>query len=77
MANLKLCKGHRHLLEAVGLLRAAGQPARLVPAGDRGRQDALAGQARRVGTDVRFLGAQPDVGPLLTRADVVILPSLQ
>ena len=61
IANFKLRKGHRHLLE--GLLRAAGQPARLVPMGDRGRQDALAGQARRVGTDVRFLGAQPDVGP--------------
>jgi glycosyltransferase involved in cell wall biosynthesis len=77
IANLKLRKGHQHLLEAVGLLQAAGQPCRLVPAGDGDRQDAFAGQARRVGTDVRFLGAQPDVGQLLTRADAVILPSLQ
>lgn len=76
IANLKAYKGHRHLLEAIALLHARNRPCTLVLAGDGDQGPALEQQAARLGIDVRFLGACTEVGPLLARADVVVLPSL-
>jgi L-malate glycosyltransferase len=76
VANLKPYKGHRHLLDAVALLQARGRPCTVLLAGDGEERQALERQAARLGADVRFLGATPGTGPLLARADVVVLPSL-
>ena len=76
VANLKACKGHRDLLQAVGHLQARGRPCTLLLAGDGDERQALERQAARLGIDVRFLGACRAVGPLLARADVVVHPSL-
>ena len=76
VANLKAYKGHQYLLQAAARLRAGGRPCTLVLAGDGGERPALERQARELNLDVRFLGACTDVGPLFTRADVVVLPSL-
>jgi len=75
VANLKRYKGHRHLLDAVALLRP-GLPCMLALAGAGPERPALERQADRLGVDVRFLGARTDVHRLLARADVVVLPSL-
>jgi glycosyltransferase involved in cell wall biosynthesis len=76
VANLKEYKGHRYLLEAAALLRAEGRSCTLVLAGEGPERPALERQARELGLDVRLLGACAQVGPLLTRADVFVLPSL-
>jgi glycosyltransferase involved in cell wall biosynthesis len=76
VANLKVYKGHRHLLQAVGQLRARGRPCTLLLAGDGEERQALERQASWLGIDVRFLGASGNIGSLLARADVVVLPSL-
>ena len=76
VANLKACKGHQYLLEATARLRAGGRPCTLVLAGEGGERPALERQARQLRLDVRFLGACAQIGPLLARADVVVLPSL-
>lgn len=76
VANLKAYKGHQYLLEAAGRLRAGGRPCTLVLAGDGGERPALERQARQLRLDVRFLGACTEVGPLFTRADIIVLPSL-
>jgi L-malate glycosyltransferase len=76
VANLKTDKGHRHLLEAVARLGERGRPCTLALAGEGPRRAALERQAVRLGIDVRFLGARTDVERLLSRADVVVLPSL-
>jgi glycosyltransferase involved in cell wall biosynthesis len=76
IANLKKYKGHQYLLEAAALLGARGTPCTLVLAGDGECRAALERQARQLRLDVRFLGSCAEVGPLLARADVVVLPSL-
>ena len=76
VANLKAYKGHEHLLRAAALLRTRGRPCTLVLAGEGERRPELERQARQLRLDVRFLGACTEVGPLLARADVVVLPSL-
>jgi L-malate glycosyltransferase len=76
VANLKAYKGHPYLLKAVARLCAGGRPCTLVLAGEGGERPALARQARQLNLDVRFLGACTEVGPLFTRADIVVLPSL-
>lgn len=77
VANLKVYKGHRHLLEATARLRARGLPCTLLLAGDGPERGALEQQAARLSIDVRFLGVRTDVERLLARADVVVLPSLE
>jgi glycosyltransferase involved in cell wall biosynthesis len=77
VANLKQCKGHRYLLEAVDRLRANGHPCTLLLAGKGPERQSLERQAARLRIDVRFLGQCQDVCPLLARADVVALPSLE
>jgi L-malate glycosyltransferase len=76
VANLKAYKGHEYLLEAGALLRARGRPCTLVLAGEGEQRPQLEHQARQLHLDVRFLGASTEVGPLLARADVVVLPSV-
>jgi glycosyltransferase involved in cell wall biosynthesis len=76
IANLKAYKGHEHLLRAAALLRARGRPCTLLLAGEGEQRPKLERQARQLRLDVRFLGACTEVGPLLARADVVVLPSV-
>lgn len=76
VANLKPWKGHRHLLDAVALLRARGRPCTVLLAGEGEERQALERQAAQLGADIRFLGATLGTGGLLARADVVVLPSL-
>jgi glycosyltransferase involved in cell wall biosynthesis len=77
VANLKPCKGHSHLLEALSLLQGKGRPCTLVLAGEGGERHALECRAARLGIDARFLGECEDVRSLLARADVVAHPSLE
>jgi glycosyltransferase involved in cell wall biosynthesis len=77
VANLISYKGHRYLLEAVARLRMRGSPCTLALVGEGPERPALEHQAARLGIDVRFLGIRTDIGRLLTRADVVVLASLQ
>ena len=76
VANLKAYKGHRHLLDAMARLQAAGSPCTLVLAGEGDQRAALEQQAAGLAIDMRLLGARIDVGNLLARANVVVLPSL-
>ncbi|MEU6221635.1 glycosyltransferase [Streptomyces sp. NPDC047022] len=76
VANLKVHKGHRHLLEACAALRRGGDPCTLVLIGDGPERAGLQRMARRLDLDVRFLGARTDVAGYLARADAVVLPSL-
>lgn len=77
VANLIAYKGHRHLLDAMAVLRARGTPCTLLLAGDGPERDALRAQAARLAVDVRLLGARRDVPALLARADAVVLASLE
>jgi glycosyltransferase involved in cell wall biosynthesis len=76
VANLRSYKGHRYLLEAAARLRERGRPCTLALAGEGPEQESLERQAAMLGLDVRFLGARTDIGALLARADVAVLPSL-
>jgi glycosyltransferase involved in cell wall biosynthesis len=75
LANLRPCKGHADLLDAVALLRDRGTDVTVVLAGDGPQRPRLTSQATALGLDVRFLGSRTDVNALLARADVVVLPS--
>jgi L-malate glycosyltransferase len=77
VGNLIAYKGHRHLLDAVARLRSHGTACTLVLVGDGPERLALEHRAERLGVDVRFLGVRTDIGPLLSRADVVVLASLE
>ena len=77
VANLKAYKGHRHLLDAMAQLRATGSPCTLALVGEGDQRAALEYQVGLLGIDVRLLGTRTDVGQLMARADVVVLPSLQ
>jgi L-malate glycosyltransferase len=77
VANLRGCKGHRYLLEAMGRLQRDGRPCTLLLAGEGQERQSLECQAAGLRIDVRFLGQCHDVRPLLARADVVAHPSLR
>jgi L-malate glycosyltransferase len=77
VANLRRCKGHRYLLEAMARLRRDGRPCTLLLAGEGQERPSLERQAAALRTDVRFLGQCQDVRPLLARAHVVAHPSLE
>jgi L-malate glycosyltransferase len=77
VANLISYKGHRHLLDAVALLKTRGLACTLALAGEGPERAALRRQAEWLGIDVRFLGLRTDIGRLLARADAVVLPSLR
>jgi glycosyltransferase involved in cell wall biosynthesis len=77
VANLKAYKGHHYLLEAVARLQSQGRPCTLLLAGDGEARVELEHHAAQLKLDARFLGQSTQVGRLLARADVVVLPSLQ
>jgi glycosyltransferase involved in cell wall biosynthesis len=78
VAQLAPCKGHAHLLEAVGTVAQQRPDVQLVLAGDGPLRAPLEDQARRLGIDgrVHFLGHRRDVPDLLAAADLFVLPSL-
>jgi glycosyltransferase involved in cell wall biosynthesis len=76
VANLRAVKGHRHLLDAVALLRDRGTEVTVALAGDGPLRADLAARAAEHDLDVRFLGRRTDVAALLARADVLVSASL-
>jgi len=76
VANLHWYKGHHHLISAVRLLREHELFCTLVLVGDGPERAALERQAYAMSVDARFLGSRDAVEPLLSRADVCVLPSL-
>ncbi|WP_256862537.1 glycosyltransferase [Microbispora sp. GKU 823] len=76
VANLRSSKGHKYLIEAMGLLEERGIAGTLLLVGDGVEREGLEEQARRLSADIRFLGLRQDVAALLRRADVFVLPSV-
>jgi glycosyltransferase involved in cell wall biosynthesis len=76
-ARLEEQKGHDVLLDALAEVRRRGLEWVVACAGDGSCRAALEQRARALGIEgsVRFLGALDDIGPLLTAADAVVLPS--
>jgi glycosyltransferase involved in cell wall biosynthesis len=78
VGNLYPVKGHRHLIDALGLL-AERYPSLHVAICGRGHlRDTLAGRALELGIAdrVHLLGLRDDVPAVLAAADIVALPSL-
>ena len=76
VANLRPCKGHRYLLEAVGKLRRAGFGGTLLLVGDGPERPALERLAQQVAPGgVRFLGHRSDIAELLAGAHLLVQPS--
>ena len=73
--RLAVQKGFSTLLDAAARWQRRDPVPLLVIAGDGPLGPALRAQAAAAGTDVRFLGARPDVPVLLAAADVVVVPS--
>lgn len=76
IANLIWYKGHRYLLQAAATLRERGTACTLVLAGDGPERESLELMAAELSLDARFLGHRTDIGALLARADVCVLPSV-
>jgi glycosyltransferase involved in cell wall biosynthesis len=78
VGNLYPVKGHRYLLEAVGLLSERRPSLHVAIAGRGGLHEALAAQASAlgIGARVHFLGLRSDVSAVLAAADVFVLPSV-
>jgi len=78
VGNLYAVKGHRYLIEAVGLLRDRQLQVHLAIAGRGELAGVLTAQARAlgVGDRVHLLGLRSDVPDLLAAADIFVLPSL-
>lgn len=76
-ARLEEQKGHDVLLEALAAIQARGLEFVMALAGDGSRRAALEARAAGLGVAarLRFLGQLDEVGPLLTAADAVVLPS--
>jgi glycosyltransferase involved in cell wall biosynthesis len=70
-------KGHDVLLDALAEVARRGLEFTLAVAGEGSQRAALEQRAARLGIapKVRFLGQLDDVGPLLSAADAVVLPS--
>lgn len=77
-ARLETQKGHAVLLDALAKLRARGLEFVVAFAGEGSLRGALEARTRELGLEsrVRFLGQVETVGPLLSAADAVVLPSL-
>ncbi len=79
LGRLVPVKGHAVLLEAAARLplTLASRPWRLLAVGDGPLRPALARQAAQLGLSdrVTWVGWQPDPGPFLQLADLVIFPS--
>src|SRR5689334_10806592 len=78
VGNLYPVKGHRFLLEALGLLRTILPHLHVAIAGRGDLEGALRARAAELGVVDRFhlLGLRADVGNVLGGANVVVLPSL-
>ncbi|GAA1020869.1 glycosyl transferase [Acrocarpospora pleiomorpha] len=76
VGNLYRWKGHSVLVGAAALLKQRGLDCTVIVLGEGPEREALTVQARAFGLDLRLLGARPDVGRWLARADVVAHPSL-
>jgi glycosyltransferase involved in cell wall biosynthesis len=77
-ARLEEQKGHLVLLDALTRVRQMGLDFVVALAGEGSRRAALESRTEALGLSarVRFLGQLEDVGPWLTAADLVVLPSL-
>jgi len=75
VATLRSWKGHRHLVDALGLI--ADRRTLLAIVGDGPQRDALERHVAALGlaARVRFAGQQRDVAPWLAAFDVFALPS--
>lgn len=78
VGNLYPVKGHRYLIDALALLAERFPDLHLAIAGRGDERPALQAQAERLGLGARvhLLGLRPDIARLLTRADIVVHPSL-
>jgi len=78
VGNLYPVKGHRFLLEALGLLRTTVPQLHVAIAGRGELEGELRARAEALGVAERFhlLGLRADVGNVLAGGDVVVLPSL-
>ena len=78
VGNLYPVKGHRHLIDAMGLLAPRHPSLHLAICGRGGLADALAAQARDLGLSdrVHLLGLRADVPAVLAAADIFVHPSL-
>jgi len=75
IARLAPQKGLNVLVDAVGLLSAAGVQVLAVVAGDGPLAAEVSGAAVARGIPLRLLGRRSDVADLLTAADIVVVPS--
>jgi glycosyltransferase involved in cell wall biosynthesis len=77
VANLTPVKGHQYLLKAMPKVLSGCPKAKLVLIGEGALRGELTGLAESlgVGRHVFFLGKREDARPLLTLADVCVLPS--
>jgi glycosyltransferase involved in cell wall biosynthesis len=78
VGNLYPVKGHKYLVEALGLLTARHPSVHVAIAGRGETADALAAQAglQALGGRLHLLGLRSDIPSLLASADVFVLPSL-
>ncbi|WP_231571056.1 glycosyltransferase family 4 protein [Gordoniibacillus kamchatkensis] len=78
-ARLVHVKGHKHLFEALALLKGERSDWVCWLLGDGPLRDELTQQCRALGLGehVQFLGTRSDVPAILGSADVFVLPSLQ
>src|SRR6266536_1882531 len=78
IGNLYPVKGHRFLLETLGLLRTTVPQLHVAIAGRGALEGPLRARAAELGVADRFhlLGLRADVGNVLAGANVVVLPSL-
>ncbi|HYD75502.1 glycosyltransferase family 4 protein [Ramlibacter sp.] len=77
LATLRSWKGHRFLVEAIGLLRGRGLDLQLLVVGDGPQREALEAQvaAAGLGDVVRFIGHDPRPERWLRALDLFVLPS--
>ncbi len=77
VATLRSWKGHRYLIDAIGQLRARGQPLQLLVVGDGPQREALEAQVAAAGLSevVRFAGHDPRPERWMRAMDLFVLPS--
>lgn len=78
-ARLVPVKGHKHLIEALAMLKGVREDWECWLLGDGPLESQLREQVRSLGLEahVQFWGPRQDVPELLSQADVFVLPSLQ
>ena len=78
VGRLEEQKGHRFLIDAVGLLRERGIRCTLLLVGEGRLESQLRAQTAQLGLEdgVRFLGTRGDLGDLFRAMDLFVMPSL-